>query len=464
MLYNINMGRRKKKNNSLEASFAVQGAEGAPATAVYDAAKVEKEFYEIFNHQRKQRNNLLGDFVGDEYKISKEIQEQLIIVPKRFDNFDNNLAYASVKLNNFVLNFKVEFDIDESFCKAKFSIIEMEQGVVEDIKHTTLLDSVIEPYSFTFRDEVFKKWNIFYDGDINQKNDLLQAYLHMQQEEWMFNREITEILSQLYVLRVLQILESFGEEGQKASYEFKIAMEKMLQENPDFANNFSNQKILLDYFILSNKLLPKILETEDGKKILQGYSRPLKNIKDKTYPTVLNDKVQEKAKTEAKKQETKKKVEMGKPKKKSSSTKPLKPFILDLEKVFPKAKAAAKKEEKKKAKPGPVVAKTGGAPKAPAPEPKAPEAPSKVEEPTSSMSDEEAERLLAKAVEETGGTNENNEKIIVDDKPTNTINKEVTEPSPMKNFPAETEKIDVSSPDSPIIDSKVGEKTRELGS
>ena len=61
-----------------------------------DEKIVEKDFFDILNYQRKQSNNLLGYFSSDgSYKISQELVAQLLLVPKKFDRFDNNLVYVA---------------------------------------------------------------------------------------------------------------------------------------------------------------------------------------------------------------------------------------------------------------------------------------------------------------------------------------------------------------------------------
>lgn len=310
---------RKKKKNSFQNFNAVakQDGHGDNATSVkkFDALQIEKEFSEILNYQRKQENNLLGVFVGNKYKISQQIMDQLVSLPKKFDRIENNVLYAATVLGEFVLNFKIEMEISPDFCKAKLFLIEIEQGVEEDLKHLTLLSEVVEPYMFEFRNYLCQKWNIFFDDVEIEKGDGVYTYLRLQNEEFMFNRELIEILSQLYVVRMLSHLDNLGELGEKIKYEFKLLMEKFLATDLSIKKNFSKQKNFLDFLFSKHKAFDEILKTEEGGKILLGYSNPFKNIRDKTYPTILDGKQEQK--TPANKKANSKE----KPKKKSSPSK-----------------------------------------------------------------------------------------------------------------------------------------------
>jgi len=338
--------RRKKTK---EKSAAVQTPQ--TETQILDEKIVEKDFFDILNYQRKQSNNLLGYFSSDgSYKISQELVAQLLLVPKKFDRFDNNLVYVASVMNEFVLNFKIELDMSPTFCTAKLFLIEMEAGFEkEDTKHTTELDAFTETYNFDFRKDVFEKWNVFYEDETIEKNDFLWDYLHLQMEEFLFNKEITEILSQIYILRMMQLLGKLGAEGEKLLLEFEKQMGLYAEKSPDLISNFTFQKQLLDSMLMKENLFKKILANEEGKKILESYAKPLKNIRDKTIPTIISGEKREEKKPE-KKTDPK---SASKPKKKSGGkSSPVKPFVFDWGSLYPK------KDDKAPAKGSGFVPKT----------------------------------------------------------------------------------------------------------
>lgn len=294
------MTKQKKQKSKKSVSRMVQKdkeAQQSPAKAApapLDPAKALKDFFEITCYQRKQNNNLLGFFVEEKYQISKEFIEKLLELPKKFDHIEENVLYAASVMETFVLNFKIVMEIAPDFCKAQIFLIEIEQGVENDTKHLTLLDEFVEIYSLDFRQHFCDKWNIFYD---DKQPDLgeLYHYLHLQEEENRFNKQLVEILSQLYVVRMLALLDKLGTKTDKAKFEFKLLMEKHLSTDPAFASDFTMQKFLLDQVLMTNKLFEEIIKTDEGVKILDAYATPLKRVKDKTYPaTVLELKTENK--------------------------------------------------------------------------------------------------------------------------------------------------------------------------
>lgn len=287
------MVRKKKPVKALAEENSVPQPSATPTQdAVLDADKIEKEFFEIINFQRKSRNNLLGVFVEDRYEISNpELIEQLLDVPKKYEVQEDNVVRCSVKLSDFVLNFKIELEISESYCNAKLFIVEIEQEADESIKHITQLGEIVEPYSPEFVSNVLAQWHVYLNQSPYEKNDFLLTYLSMQKEEYLFNLELSTILAQLYVVRMMGVLDNMGTLGEKVQYEFKMMMEKAAEKDPSIFENHLMQKIFLDKILLKNKAFDQISKTPEGAKALQGFSTPLKNMRDKTYPSLTTENV-----------------------------------------------------------------------------------------------------------------------------------------------------------------------------
>lgn len=298
---------RKKKTNSSHLT-----AEEPKKATTVDVKKVESDFKSVLCYQTKQRDNLLGEFSKDgKYKLADEkMIQELISVPKKFDEKVDNVVYASTKMDSFVLNFKIELDISESYCNATLFLIEVEHGVEKDIKHTTELANVVEIYSPKFKDNVYKIWNVYVDSEVYSKNDFLYEYLRFQNEEFMFNRELTEILSQLYLVRMLKLLDNCGELGEKIKLDYKILVEKILNSDASITQDNTRLKRLLDSVIIKHKAFDKILAMEEGSAVLLGYSTPIMRVRDKSTTNVMEGqaKPQEEKKVEKKAEAPKKKA------------------------------------------------------------------------------------------------------------------------------------------------------------
>ncbi len=330
---------KKKKTN-----YAYQGmTDGAKPEAVpMSPADVQKDYLNILYYQAKQRNNLLGEFSSDgKYAIKDEkILQELVLLPKKFDEKKDNVVYASTKIEDeIVLNFKLEFEMSESFCRGVLSIIETEQNVQENIKHVTKLDEYKDIYSPKFKEDMYKRWKVYFDEEVYDKNDYIYSILHMQHEEYLFNKELTEILSQLYMVRLLKLLDNSGEVGEKIKGEYKLLVEKLIQQDPSIMQDNTRLKLVLDSIIIKNKALATLMQTKEGTEIFAGYSAPIKRVKDKTVEVVLNVGGAEKKK-ENKTIDTKTAAKKGGAKKKDKSAGGGggKPFVFDFAKGFKAAK------------------------------------------------------------------------------------------------------------------------------
>ena len=136
--------KRKKSFGVVEGEFKT------PQPSAED--KLIKDFTQLLYYQRKQKNNLLGDFADGKYDIRDEnILKALIKLPKKFENQEGDSIYVSSRLDDFVLNFRIDMDVSYSYCDARIWLIEIENGAEEDIKHLTQLDRIVEIYSQEFR-------------------------------------------------------------------------------------------------------------------------------------------------------------------------------------------------------------------------------------------------------------------------------------------------------------------------
>lgn len=325
------MARKKK----IENDFAFGAIENSPspASANISSEKIKEDYLEILYYQTKQKNNLLGSYDSSgKYTIKDlNILKNLITVSKKFEDKTDNIVYASAKKDNFVLNFKIELDLNVDFSRATLYLIEIEHGLEQDKKHVTKIDEYLTINSATFKNEIFDAWHIWTESDIYEKNDFLFDYLKFQEEEYLFNKELTEILSQLYLVRLLKILETNGELGQKILLEYKLMLEKMQEKDLAFKQSNTNLKEILDLVILKNEAFDIIFKNAEACTVATSFVQPLKRIKDK-IPATLKEvtKEPEQKKEEKKKEAPKKAKSKGKAKSKSS----FKPFKFDAKKAY----------------------------------------------------------------------------------------------------------------------------------
>ena len=275
------MGKQKKEEKLNAVASAPAAQPSAPATEpAVDVEKVKNEYLKVFYYQTKIKDGLLGTFSADgKYKITNDqILQDLVNIPKKFEEKDGDNYYSSAKVGNHVLNFKVVLDISESYCNAHLSLIEVEHGLEEDIKHVTELGDIVEPYSPKFKENVYKAWNIHLQEEEYEKNDFIYSYMHSQTEDYNFSIELTEVLSQLYLAKLLKLLEGCGELGAKIKALYMELIEKLAQKDPSIRLDNTRMKNILDRLMLSHKAFEMLLANKDAAAALAGYSGPLSRV------------------------------------------------------------------------------------------------------------------------------------------------------------------------------------------
>lgn len=325
----------KKKSREIDFEYYVVDGQKAGAQTL-SLEQTKKDYLEVLYYQTKQRDGLLGEFdENGKYAIRDEkILQSLLLVPKKFEEKVENVVYASAQKNNIVLNFKIEFDLNVDYSSACLYLIEVEHGVEEDTKLLTKIDDYLSINTATFVQDVLKSWKVWKDAEVYEKNDFLFEYLRFQNEEFLFNKELTEILAQLYIVRLLSILDASGELGQKVLSEYKLLIEKIQEKDPAFKQSYTNLKRLLDHVLIKNGAMDLIVKTQEAAAIVAAYSNPIKRIKDKKGVTLKE--ASSESEPEKKKEDSKpvKKTEQKKAKKAKAKSSSPKLYKFDASKAF----------------------------------------------------------------------------------------------------------------------------------
>ncbi len=330
MLYNTGMERNRKKSAGLNVEPPKK--EAKPDTAI---SKIEADFFDVSRYQRKRENLLLGEFSADgKYSIKDEkILQNLVSMPKIFQEKVDNTIYAYAKYDGINLNFKIDMDISESYCSAEIYLVEVEHDVEGDNKYLTPLSNMVEIYSPKFRDHIFKAWNINLEETPLEKDeakDYVFEYLRTIRGQYDFNKELIEILSQLYVVRLLKLLDNCGELGMKIQADYKMLLEKLLKKDPSLAQDYSRLKQILDKMIEKNKGFDTIIQN-GGADILKNFSQPIDRVRGKIPPNAVEP-IMVNKKPAVEKKET------AAPKKKKSKSKggdSPKPFVYSIKNYSP---------------------------------------------------------------------------------------------------------------------------------
>ena len=300
------------KNRKNKAKLEAEGV--APEKPIDpNAEKIKKQFDQISRYQAKRENLLLGEFSADgKYSLADDtLMQDLVSMPKVLQERVDNVAYAYTKYNGFNLNFKIELDISESYCSAEMFLIEIEHKPDEDVKHLTSLGNFVEMYSPSFKDNVYKTWNINLQETPLDKDDVVFKMLKELDGENNFSKELIEILSQLYIVRLLKLLDNCGTLGLKIQGEYRALVEELIRKDPSLAQDHTRLKQILDKVIAKHNGFATILSMPAGMEILKGFADPIGRVTGGAGPVLVEggEKKEEKPaeKTEAKAEAPKKK-------------------------------------------------------------------------------------------------------------------------------------------------------------
>ena len=137
----------------------------------------------------KRENLLLGEYDSKgKYALTDDVlMQDLVSMPKVLQERVDNVVYAYTKYKGYNLNFRINLDISESYCSAEMFLIEIEHGLEEDIKHLTSLGNLVELYSPSFKENVYKVWNINLQETPLDKDDVV--FKNMKEMEALTKRE-----------------------------------------------------------------------------------------------------------------------------------------------------------------------------------------------------------------------------------------------------------------------------------
>jgi len=332
VLYNTTMEKKRKDKSRLEATNSEVGQEKNP-----NSERIIRSFDQVSYYQAKRANLLLGEFSADGKYVFKDekLMQELVSLPKVLQERVDNVVYAFTKYKGYNLNFKVELDISESYCQAELYLIEIEHQLDEDVKHLTSLGNFVEIYSPSFKENVYKTWNInLQETPLDKDSDVFYRLKELD-GEYHFNKELIEILSQLYIVRLLKLLDNCGTLGLKIQGDYRAYVEELVKKDPSLAQDHTRLKQILDKVVAKHNGFETILEMKGGAEILRDYSEPIDRVRGKSGPILVEgggEKEENKPeeKTVAKKQDASKKK-----KSKAKGGSNVKPFVYDFKNYKP---------------------------------------------------------------------------------------------------------------------------------
>ena len=221
--------RTKKQLEGIAADAQVKQTQLKTCTTWGDRKvltdEVEINYYHEYLKQIILRNKLLGS-VSDSgnYNLKDRIKRDLVKMQKEVADASPSYYIAMAIYMKKTFNFAIEVDfLEDGMASATLYVNE----VVDNYPPVTALRSfvakVILPYDASFEKKVYKAFNLV-DGLTNIKDTdvpFLATYMQSQIDDELLLDEISDLGSQIYIMRMLKVLSNGGELGKDIIEEYK---------------------------------------------------------------------------------------------------------------------------------------------------------------------------------------------------------------------------------------------------
>ena len=249
-----------------------------------DFSAVVEKFDKYSSMEVVLRSNLLGKYVNGEYTIDDKVKEDLLKLNKIVDVKSDKGLVCHSNYKDYTFKFAIKIEILQTFSTAKIFLVEELDYVDEKEEMRTLLESVVGPSDKKFIEGVLKGWFVNADGENsgNEGKELstLDAILLKVKTDYAFNKDLLELLSQIYVLRMTALLNKIGEKGQEVLDEFNRVMREYGVKRPSILKNYAKLKIILDKIIKDKNVSAdlKSLAEKEVVEIYKKYYKPMERI------------------------------------------------------------------------------------------------------------------------------------------------------------------------------------------
>lgn len=225
-------------------------------------------------------NKLLGEIDDDgEYFISEDIRKNLAQLPKELLREDDDTIDATSRIMAKDMYFTIELDQDGDMQVASLYLTEMVHGYGELTSIRTFVAKYELPTIAGFGQKAKSAFNvqpIISDIPEGQYIDLVMR-IQDQIDYALCLEDIVDLASQIYVLRVLALLESKGEKGQEIIKQYNREVKDKGLNKPSVRHRYATLRKILD---------AKIENAGGEKEIFADKQQEIKDIKKEFAQTI----------------------------------------------------------------------------------------------------------------------------------------------------------------------------------
>ena len=284
---------KRLENETLESSTEVingeveesVGVEPQPAETESTSYEEILKNFEIYSDMETVlRSSLLGYFEGKDYKIRKEVANDLLKLPKIIDEQTLGTIVCHSYYQEYMFKFLITYDNFSTYSSARIYLLEDMDKIGELKTLKTLIGESVRPGGSDILEFLIKEWNLKKAGGDGEEQTVvvseLDAVLLGIKTDYVFNQELIEILSQIYVIRISALLSECGQIGEKILAEYNKLLKDYAVKRPSVLQKYTLIKHVLDSIIKENGGFEIIRQEHEKelKEVLASFYEPLKKI------------------------------------------------------------------------------------------------------------------------------------------------------------------------------------------
>lgn len=180
-----------------------------------DFSQIVQKFENFSQMETILRSGLIGEYQNGKYDIADGVKKDLLKLRKIVDDEQENIIKCHAFYGERNFDFVIEYDSLTTYCSSKIYLIEDRDDVdiVEKLK--TLVGAEVFPGGTDVVESISKAWNLKKGTDEegeSQEIELtdLDAVLLGVKKDYAFSKELMEILSQIYILRMTALYGKLG--------------------------------------------------------------------------------------------------------------------------------------------------------------------------------------------------------------------------------------------------------------
>lgn len=243
----------------------------------------EIDYYKTCIKEFEASNRLIGEINDNgEYMISEKIRRDLALLPKELTQNGYNLVEAFSHILTKDLYFYIEIEEVEENQIAYLYLIEKVDGYRDVQTLKSFIAKITQPKCDDFQEKARRVFNVQESISTIEEGRFINLVLQIQGriDYWAELEDIMDLSSQIYVLRILTLLESEGEIGQKVIKEYNRRVK--LEGLDGVKKKYLALRKILDESIemYGGKEKVFVKTKEEVKTIKAEFSTPIKKVEE----------------------------------------------------------------------------------------------------------------------------------------------------------------------------------------